>query len=131
MLLGEAISQWDWYDGWIRESCYDLRNMVYDIEQEINFQPELICPEVGENLKSFKLVGNILHTEWEYIDGYEAICDSHSTWEIPLEWFTMTKEQLADVLVKQAMEREERDREFAIRRIRQEAEFYNLKIGDE
>lgn len=129
MKIKEAVEQWQWRDDFIRVACEKLQEKASDIEQEIDYEPELNYPELREDIVKFHLQGDILYTEWEYIDGYESICDSQSSWAIPLEWFEMSKEELREVLVQQALEKVENDRKFAIDRLKYEAEFYGLKVS--
>ena len=107
MSIRDEIEKWQEDKEHIHSQLNNLRQRVADIEEELNYEPQINFPPLEENLKSFGLIGDQINTFWEYVDGYEAICDSSTNWAIPLAWFEMSDSELSQVLVKKAKDEEE------------------------
>lgn len=131
MNIREATKQWERLDDWIRESCERLWEVVNDIDYELGDEYLLDYPDSQEDLVSFEVNQNSIMTHWEYVDDYEDICDSSSSWSVHFEWFDMSKEELKEVLIEQAKYRHEKLREREVNRIKYEASRLGLEVlGD-
>lgn len=128
MSIKEQLESWEELDEKIRDQIENIRQLAVDIEYENDYDPELSYPPGEQSLKTFTLTGDTIYTFWEYIDGYESICDSSTQWFIPLKWFDMTREELSKLLVKEALDKREKDCQYALSRLKINAEYLGYKL---
>ncbi len=98
--IEDAIEDYEKKREYINDCIEELRQKVYDITYNHNF-PNIDCmiPQPEENLDIFELYNDQVFTKWSYIDGYEALGDRHTTWHIPVEWFSFSSDEIKQCLL--------------------------------
>jgi len=98
--IEDAIEEYEKKRQGIIDCIEELRQKVYDITYNHNF-PNIGCmiPQPEESLDSFELYHDQVFTEWSYIDRYEALGDRHTTWHIPVEWFSFSSDEIKQCLL--------------------------------